>query len=226
MEAGLYVVATPIGNLGDITLRAIDTLRDCDLILAEDTRHTRRLLNHLDIQTRLQSCHKFNEAARLESFTEEIRQGRALALVSDAGTPGISDPGSRLVAACRSEDLPVYAIPGSSSVTAAVSAAGLRSTAWIFGGFLPPKPGKRKKELLRYLETGLPVILMVSPYKLLKVLELLMETAPQKRLGAYKEITKKFEAFISGNAAQLHEHFSRGVVKGEYILILYDDDTP
>lgn len=208
-----------------MTLRAMETLRDCDLILAEDTRHTRKLLNHLEIQTPLQSCHKFNEAARLNGFLEQIRQGRVLALVSDAGTPGISDPGSRLVAACRREALPVHPIPGPCSVTAAVSAAGLTSKAWIFGGFLPPKPGKRKKELLQYLDTGLPVILMVSPYKLLKVLELLTEVCPQKHLGVCKELTKKFESYVSGSAKQMHEHFRQGEVRGEYILILFDEDT-
>lgn len=220
MEPALYIVATPIGNLEDITLRALSTLREADEVLAEDTRHSRKLFARHDLHTRLSAYHKFNEAARADQLVEAVRSGSSLALISDAGTPAIADPGARLVNRFRSEGLPVIPIPGPSAVAAAVSAAGLDSAIWFFGGFLPVKPGKRKKALERYFFFGTPIILFESPYKLQKLLELLLAMDPDCSIQLFRELTKKFETQESGSPHQILERIQIKPPRGEYTLIL------
>lgn len=224
MDTGLYLVATPIGNLGDITLRALETLKEANVVLAEDTRHSLKLFRHYEIQTPLKSYHKFNEAARADDIVRQLKEGAVIALISDAGTPAISDPGSRLVRRCREEGLNIFPIPGASSVTAAACMAGFKSDKWMFAGFLPPKPGKRKKELSQCLGSGMNCILMVSPYKVIRLIELVVELAPERKCALYREITKSFEEFIPGSPEELLASLQGKTPRGEFLLILYADD--
>lgn len=224
MEPGLYLVATPIGNLKDMTFRAVDVLSEADEILAEDTRHTGRLLQHYEIKTPMKSYHRFNEAARQDDIITRIQAGAVIALVSDAGTPAVSDPGSRLVRACRDQECRVVSIPGPSAVTCAVSLAGFDEGAWTFHGFLPAKPGKRRKALTALVESSSHSILFVSPYKLLRVLEALHELCPQRRCAVGRELTKRFEEFREGVPADLKFHYETGRIRGECVLILYKSE--
>ncbi len=223
MEPGLYVVATPIGNLEDMTLRGLDVLRGVSLIVAEDTRMTRRLLDRYEIRKPMLSCHKFNEASRLGDIASRIRQGEAVALVSDSGMPVVSDPGARLVRACRENGVPVTCLPGPSAVTTAVALAGLPSGAFLFGGFLPVKPGRREKSLRAWMASGVPVVLFESPHRLIKLLDLLETIAPDVRIFIGRELTKKFEEALEGTAAELKHAFAGRAVKGEIVVIVGSD---
>ncbi|MCX6996569.1 MAG: 16S rRNA (cytidine(1402)-2'-O)-methyltransferase, partial [Kiritimatiellaeota bacterium] len=178
MDAGLYIVGTPIGNLADITLRALATLKTAGLIIAEDTRHTHKLLERHGINTPLISSHKFNEASRVDLILSRIRAGAAVALVSDAGMPAVSDPGARTVAAVRAAGLPVTVIPGPSAVTSAVALSGCGGAGFLFEGFLPHKSGARRRRLGELAGCPQPVVLFESPYRLLKLLAELAELMP------------------------------------------------
>ncbi len=220
---GLYVVATPIGHLGDISARALSILRDAHAILAEDTRHTRKLLTRYDLHTPLISCHKFNEAQRTESVLQRLAEGQVLALVSDAGTPGISDPGTRVVAACRAAGYPVYAVPGPSALTAAVSLCGFAGDGFVFAGFLPVKSAARRRKLSEWLAYPLPVVLYESPYRAMKLLDELIELAPERTIFVGRELTKHYEQSLVGTATQIRAHFEGRSTKGEWVIVIADE---
>lgn len=221
MDAGLYIVGTPIGNLGDISLRALETLKEANLIVAEDTRHTRRLTERYEIGTRLMSCHKFNERQRAEQIIDRIRQGEAIAMVTDSGMPGISDPGARVVAQCREAGVPITAIPGPAAVTTAVALSGLGENGFIFAGFLPHKSGGRRRDLEKWKEADLPVFLYESPYRLLKLMDEIEEClGADRQVFVARELTKKFEELSSGTPAEIRACYGARAVKGECVVAI------
>lgn len=224
MEPGLYIVGTPIGNLQDITLRALDTLKGADVILAEDTRITRRLLDRHGIATPMLSYHKFNEAQRVDEILSRLRSGQKLALVTDAGMPGVSDPGSRVVSACRGNGLPVFVIPGPSAVTSAVALSGMASAGFVFAGFLPHKSGARKRRLAEVSGGDLPVVLYESPYRLLKLMDEIAEVLGQRKVFVARELTKHFEEGICGTPADISASFAKRAVKGELVVVIEPGD--
>lgn len=216
----LYLVATPIGNLGDITYRAVETLKRVCYILCEDTRHTHQLLHHYDITAQTRSFHRFNEVEREDAVIADLQQGLEIALVSDAGTPGIADPGSRLVERCVAAALPVTAIPGACAAVVALTSSGLDTNRFQFFGFLPRQTGQLRTtfaELLAYRGT---TICYESPHRLVETLQLLDELAPQRKLVVARELTKKFEQSCSGTAAQLLALWAERQVKGEIVLLI------
>lgn len=221
MDAGLYIVGTPIGNLGDISLRALETLKAVDLIVAEDTRHTRRLTNRYEITTHLMSCHKFNEIQRTEQLIERIHEGQAVAMVTDSGMPGISDPGSRVVALCRDSGISITAVPGPAAVTTAVALSGFGEKGFIFAGFLPHKSGGRKRDLEKWKTSDLPVVLYESPYRLLKLLGEIEEYLGADRIVFVgRELTKKFEELSVGTPGEIRAAYEGRTVKGECVAII------
>jgi 16S rRNA (cytidine1402-2'-O)-methyltransferase len=219
-ESGtLYVVATPIGNLGDITFRAIETLKKVSVILAEDTRQTKKLLNKYEIDTPMMSHHQYSRGRKMDRIFEELDQGQELAVVTDAGTPSISDPGSRLVEQARRAGHQVVPIPGPSAVTAALSAVGLGGDEFTFLGFLPHKKGRQTqmKELGGLVK---PVVLYESPHRLAKLLGELAEHYPKAQVCVAREITKKFEEFRVGTPAELLEWYQSHPPKGEVVAVI------
>ncbi len=220
MQSGLYIVGTPIGNLGDISPRALETLRDVAAILAEDTRHTRKLLTRFDLHTPLISCHGFNEARRIEPVLDRIRGGEAMALVTDSGMPGVSDPGSRVVSACREAGLPVYVVPGPSAVTSAIALCGFGGSGFVFEGFLPHKSGARVRRLGELLAVDMPVVLYESPHRFMKLLGELSELAPDREMFVGRELTKQFEESRWGIPAQVREAYEGRTVKGELVVVI------
>jgi len=216
----LYVVATPIGNLGDITLRALDVLRDVDLIAAEDTRHSGLLLKHFNIRKPLISYHEHNEAMRTAQLIERLRDGEKLALITDAGTPGLSDPGARIIRECIKCELPFTIVPGPSSILGALIGSGFSIEKFCFRGFLPVKSGQRERELRASAERKETTIFFESPYRLTKTLAASMEILPDRQLCIARELTKKFEEFRRGSASELHAHFQAHPAKGEIVLLI------
>ncbi len=225
LNPSLYLVATPIGNLADITLRALDTLRGCDSVACEDTRHSGRLLKHHEIKVPLLSLNEHNEARRIPEIIERLQQGKSVALISDAGTPTVSDPGQRLVQAVVTAGLRVEPIPGPSAPIAALSASGLATTPFYFGGFLPHKKGARSKELLVAAQRSCTSVYFESPYRLVDTLAMLATEQPDKRVVVAREITKRFEDFQRGTASFLLSHFQNRPPKGE-ICLLIEASTP
>ena len=220
----LYVVATPLGNLEDITLRAARILGQVDRILAEDTRRTKRLLNHLGHGTRMVSLHQHNELARLPAVLDWLGEGESLALVSDAGTPTISDPGFPLIRGIVEAGFRVVPIPGPSALATAVSAAGLATDRLYFLGFLPGRPGRRRRALAEALATPSTVVLYVSPYKLAKTLAMLVELAGEDRRACVcRELTKIHEEFDRGSLGELAARWADRKVKGEVTLLVEKD---
>jgi 16S rRNA (cytidine1402-2'-O)-methyltransferase len=217
----LYVVATPIGNLGDITLRALEILKDVDLIAAEDTRHSGILLKHYQIKKPLISYHEHNEAMRTAQLIERLAVGEKIALITDAGTPGLSDPGARLIRECIKRELPFTIIPGASSIATALVGSGFSSEKFFFGGFLPVKSGQRERELrvaaAAREETS---IYFESPYRLTKTLKTCGEIMPDRQLCVARELTKKFEEFRRGTPAELLIHYEAHPPKGEIVLVI------
>jgi len=221
MDAGLYIVGTPIGNLGDISFRALEMLKEADLIVAEDTRHTKRLTNRYEITTRLMSCHKFNEVQRAEQIIERIQNGEAVAMVTDSGMPGISDPGARVVAHCREAGVMITSVPGPAAVTTAVALSGLGEKGFIFAGFLPHKSGGRKRDLIKWAEADLPVVLYESPYRLIKLLGEIEEyLGAERQVFVGRELTKMFEELSSGTPAEIQARYEGRNVKGECVVII------
>ncbi len=216
----LYLVATPIGNLSDMTFRAVEVLKSCDYILCEDTRHSRILINHYNIATPLKSYHKFNEAAKENEVIQDLKENKSIALISDAGTPGISDPGQRLVEKCVKEHIRTIPIPGPCAAIAALSCSGLESDRFQFIGFLPKQQKALKlllHDLLTYPGT---TICYESPHRLLALLELFHQMAPQKTVVVARELTKKFEELAQGLPQDLLQHFSALPVKGEIVVMI------
>jgi 16S rRNA (cytidine1402-2'-O)-methyltransferase len=221
----LYLVATPIGNLEDITLRAIRTLRECDLIAAEDTRRTGQLLKHLGISKPMLSYFQFNEARRSEQIIERLKQGQKVALVSDAGTPGISDPGERVVRAALDAGLRVEAVPGPSALVAALTVSGLPTDEVHFIGFLPHKSGQRRKRLEFLTNVPGTIVIYESPYRIEKLLTELAEIYPARQIVLGRELTKKFEEFLRGTAGELLAVARGRTLKGEFVVLIGPDQA-
>jgi 16S rRNA (cytidine1402-2'-O)-methyltransferase len=220
----LYLVATPIGNLEDITLRALRTLRECDLIAAEDTRHSGQLLKHFGISKLMLSYFQFNEAKRSEEIIQRLTRGEKIALITDAGSPGISDPGERVVKAALSAGLRVESVPGPSALIAALTASGLPTGEFHFIGFLPHKSGQRRKQLERLREFSGTLALYESPYRIAKLLAELNEVFPQRQVVLGREITKKFEEFLRGTPAELMAILEKRSLKGEFVVLIAGSD--
>jgi 16S rRNA (cytidine1402-2'-O)-methyltransferase len=216
----LYVVATPIGNLGDITLRAVEALKSADVIAAEDTRHSGLLLKHLEIKKPFVSYHEHNEAARTLQLVERLARGENIALITDAGTPGLSDPGLRLIRECIKRELPFTIIPGASSILTALVGSGFSTEKFFFGGFLPVKPGQRERELQAAAERDETAIFFESPYRLTKTLTACIDVMPDRQLCVARELTKKFEEFRRGTASELLAHYQAHPPKGEIVLVI------
>lgn len=216
----LTVVPTPIGNLQDITLRALQALREADLVAAEDTRHSGVLLLHHGIKKPMLSLHEHNEASRTVTLVEEIAAGKSIALVTDAGMPGVSDPGFRLIRACRERGLSVTVLPGPSAVLTALVGSGYPSNAFYFGGFLPVKGGRRRSELERAASRRETSIYFESPHRLIKSLDVLAEIAPDANVCIARELTKKFEEYRRGTPAELRAHYQACRPKGEITVVI------
>jgi len=216
----LYVVATPIGNLGDITVRALEVLKSVDVVAAEDTRHSGMLLKHFEIKKPLLSYHEHNEAMRTAQLVERLAADENVALITDAGTPALSDPGARLIRACIERGLPLTIIPGPSSILAALVGSGFSTERFYFGGFLPVKSGQRERELRATAERGETTIFFESPYRLTKTLAVCTGIIPDRQLCVARELTKKFEEFRHGIASELLAHYEAHPPKGEIVLVI------
>ncbi|HMP67602.1 MAG TPA: 16S rRNA (cytidine(1402)-2'-O)-methyltransferase [Candidatus Paceibacterota bacterium] len=228
----LYIVATPIGNLEDITLRAIRVLAEVDFILAEDTRNTRKLLNHLEIKTPTISFHEHSRENDYEKIFQLLRDGKKLALVTDAGTPAISDPGSKLVARIQEmivsgelSDIKVISIPGPSSLTAAISIAGIKKTSFYFAGFSPHKKGRETffKNLSEKIDDETFFVFFESPHRIMKAIESLKKFSPDKNVVIVKEVSKIFEEVFAGKPAELAQIFQANPdkLRGEFVIMVY-----
>jgi len=226
MTGVLYIVATPIGNLDDISLRAIATLNAVDLIAAEDTRHSKYLLNHLGIETPMISCHEHNEKSRSVVLLEELAAGTNVALISDAGTPLISDPGYRLVVAAQQAGIPVSPIPGANSAIAALSAAGLPTQNFHFCGFLSSRSKERGLQLRALREIPVTLVLFESSHRIERLMQQLVQVFPEKQCVIAKELTKLHENFMRGSAAELLTRLKDDSVlsKGEFVVLIDNSD--
>jgi 16S rRNA (cytidine1402-2'-O)-methyltransferase len=222
LAPGLYLVATPIGNLEDITLRALRILKEADLIACEDTRQSQKLLNHFGIATRTTSYHEHNEAAKAKELVGELERGARIALITDAGMPGISDPGYRVVALAVERGMPVIPIPGASAVLSALAASGLPTDAFEFHGFLPAKQGQRRKDLENIRNAKSTQIFYEAPHRVLEALQDIVEIlGGERKIVLAREITKLHEEFLRGPAAQVLQTLNeRGGVKGEIVLLI------
>ena len=221
MVGTLYIVATPIGNLEDLSYRAVRVLKEADRIACEDTRHTRRLLEHYGIDRPLVSYHEHNEKERTAELLRELEEGRNVALVSDAGTPLIADPGYRIVHAARERGIPVSPIPGASAIMAALSAGGLATDAFVFGGFLPSKAGARKRVLEMWQSVEATVIFYEAPHRAVETLRAIAEMDNARRVVVARELTKIHEEFLEGTAASIAETLeARPAIKGEFTILI------
>jgi 16S rRNA (cytidine1402-2'-O)-methyltransferase len=216
----LFVIGTPIGNLQDITVRAVEALRAADVIAAEDTRHSSILLRHLDIRKPLVSYHQHNEAMRSAELAERLAAGATVALITDAGMPSLSDPGARLIRKCIEANLPFTVIPGPSAILTAVVGSGFPAERFSFRGFLPVKSGQRERELRLAAESNDTWVFFESPYRLNKTLLVCSELMPDRRLCVARELTKKFEEFRRGRPKELLEHYQAHPPKGEITLVI------
>jgi 16S rRNA (cytidine1402-2'-O)-methyltransferase len=225
MSGQLFVVATPIGNLGDITRRAIETLRSADLIICEDTRRTENLLRYLGFQKTLMRYDDHVHVRVCTAILKKLDDGKNIALVTDAGTPGISDPGARLVSEAIKKGFSVVPIPGPSSPIAALSASGIMGDGFVFLGFLPRKKGPATRVLREAMGLGKTVVVMESPFRASATVELVADINPQVRLIVARELTKMHEEFIRGDATQVKEQLKSRPLKGESIILI-DPNTP
>ena len=216
----LYLVATPIGNLGDISARALEVLRSVDLVAAEDTRHSGHLLRHFEIKARLVSYHAHNEARRTAELLVDLQAGRSVAVITDAGLPAISDPGHRLLRACIAQQLPYTVIPGASAVLTALVGSGFSTERFLFGGFLPVKSGGREREITAAGARAETTIFFESPHRILKTLEACNRLIPERMLCVARELTKQFEEYRRGLAGELLAHYTAHPAKGEIALVI------
>ncbi len=220
MPGLLYIVATPIGNLEDITLRAVRILREVDVIAAEDTRHTRKLLAHLDIHTLLTSFHAHSGTARLERILQILEEGKSVALVTDAGTPGIADPGQPLIAAAVEKEIPVIPLPGPTAAAAAVSVAGFPGSMFCFLGFLPGRSSRRKRLLESVADLPFTLVIYASPYRMLEDLETCLTCLGDREVVVARELTKVHEEILRGTIAETIAHFTDVQPRGEFTLVV------
>ncbi len=220
----LYLVATPIGNLEDITLRALRVLKECDVVAAEDTRRSGQLLKHFGLSKPLLSYFQFNEARRTEEIIERLRRGEKVALVTDAGSPGISDPGGRVVKAAIAAGFRVEAVPGACALVAGLTASGLPTDEFHFIGFLPHKSGQRRNKLETLKAFEGTLVLYESPYRIEKVLGELIEVFPERQVVLGRELTKKFEEFLRGKPADLLALTKTRSLKGEFVLMIAPEE--
>ncbi|MBN2097838.1 MAG: 16S rRNA (cytidine(1402)-2'-O)-methyltransferase [Candidatus Omnitrophica bacterium] len=216
----LYIVATPIGNLKDITLRALETLQAVDLIAAEDTRHTRNLLTHYNIHTPLTSYFEHNKLSKGSYLVRLLQQGKHIALVTDSGTPGISDPGYRLIQLALENDIAITAIPGACALINALVLSGLPSDSFSFEGYLPVKSGARKRSLTVIAKEERTVIFYESPHRLLKSLKDILQVLGERDIIIARELTKKFEEIQRGSPEALLAHFTEHPPRGEFVILI------
>ena len=220
----LYVVSTPIGNLGDITLRALEALKSADVVAAEDTRHSGMLLKHFEIAKPLLSYHEHNEAMRTAQLTERLAAGDTVVLITDAGLPGISDPGMRLIRECIKQNLPFTIVPGASAILTALVGSGFSTEKFFFGGFLPPKSGGRERDLRAAATREETSVFFESPHRLTKTLAVCAEIMPDRPVCVARELTKKFEEFRRGTPAELLVHYEAKPPKGEIVFLISGSD--
>ncbi len=215
----LYIVSTPIGNLEDITLRALRTLKEVDYIAAEDTRHSRILLDKYEIKTQMLSYHSYSSDAKVQKLVGLLKEGKTVALISDAGTPGISDPAYTLIKSALEEKIQIVPIPGASSLLAAIVTTGLPMNQFLYLGFIPVKKGRQTllKELAEEKRT---IIIFESPHRLLKTLSQLSEYLPDRRIAICREMTKLHEEIFRGTIEEAIEHFTNKKPKGEFVLVI------
>ena len=218
MTGTLYLVATPIGNLEDITIRAINTLKSVDIIAAEDTRHTLKLLNHLEISKPLISCYKENEKMKSDTIIEKLKQGKNIALVSDAGTPAISDPGEEIVHSCIKENISIVPIPGPCALISGLICSGISSKEFCFIGFLPVNKNEKSKKLSSLYDIDKTLIFYEAPHKLISTLNAIKEVLGNRRIALARELTKIHESFVYGNIDDVLSNLSES--KGEYVIIV------
>lgn len=216
----LFLVATPIGNLGDITHRALETLRLVDVIAAEDTRHSLNLLRHFGIEKPLISYHQHNEASRTAELIEQLAAGRRVAVITDAGMPGVSDPGHRLLRACQARGVPYTIIPGPSAVLTALIGSGFAADEFYYGGFLPVKSGGRERDLLLAASRPVTSVFFESPHRILKTLAVCALHFPDRELCVARELTKTFEEYRRGTGPVLVAHYTAHPAKGEIVLVI------
>lgn len=216
----LYIVSTPIGNLKDITLRALETLKSVDLIAAEDTRHTKNLLDAYEIKKPLTSFFEHNEDQKAGRLIAMLKEGKNIALVSDAGTPGINDPGYVLIRAAKENNVPMTVIPGPCAAIAALTLSGLPTHEFSFEGFLPVKSGGRRKKLEEICASGCTTIFYESPHRILKTLTEIADVAPEVQVVCARELTKMFEEARQGTAKELLQHFTAHPPKGEFVVLI------
>mgnify|MGYP001497408261 FL=1 len=219
----LFVVATPIGNLQDISFRAVETLKKVNCIFAEDTRTSKKLINHYDIDTKLYSYHDHSSEKEIARLLDILKDHKDVALISDAGTPTISDPGYSLIRQCINEGIDIIPIPGASALTAAISASGLPSDAFAFIGFLPTKKG-RKKKISSLENLDMTIVLFESPHRLIKTLNQLKEALGERPIVVARELTKLYEEIIRGNFSSAIEFFEAKKIKGEIVIMIGKND--
>lgn len=215
----LFIVSTPIGNLKDITLRALETLKDVDFVVCEDTRVTGNLLRHYEISKELISLNAFNESQKLYSVIQKILEGKNAALVTDSGTPTISDPGSRLISEAIKNNIELIAVPGASAVIAALSISGLPTDSFVFEGFIPQKKGRQKK-LQQLANEERTIVLYESVYRIEKLVDELNEYMPERFIVVCRELTKKFEECWRGYPKDIKEQLPAKVIKGEFVIVI------
>lgn len=220
MPGTLYLCATPIGNLQDMTPRVVETLRMVDVIAAEDTRNSIKLLNHFDIHTSMTSYHEYNKVEKAGQLAEQLRAGKNIALITDAGTPAISDPGEVLVKLCQQEGIPVTSLPGPSACITALTLSGLPTRRFCFEGFLPGEKKERREILEELAAESRTIILYEAPHHLVRTLEELREALGERRLTLCRELTKKFETVMPTTLGQALEYYKAQEPRGEYVLVL------
>ncbi len=224
--AALYVVATPIGNLQDITLRALEVLGSVDLVVAEDTRRTRKLLSHYGIHAPLESYHGDSGPKKAQRILRKLQQGKSVALLSDSGTPGVSDPGAELVALCHQQGIKVVPIPGPSAATAAFSVAGISAAGFIFAGYPPRKQSERHQFLREMSQGSLPVVFYESPQRIVATLQDLAQICPQRRVLIARELTKMYEELVGDTVEEIARRLSSQQPRGEFTVVLAPDTEP
>ena len=224
INGGLYLCATPIGNLGDMTIRTLETLKKADIIAAEDTRNTLRLLNHFEIKATLTSYHEHNKYEKAEYLIKEMLEGKSVAMVTDAGTPAISDPGEVLVKRCIEENIPVTSLPGACALITALTVSGLSTKSFVFEGFLPSDKRERLKTLKRLENETRTVILYEAPHRIKKTVVLLNEKLGNRRISLCRELTKIHEEVLRTDLSSACEYFEDNTPKGEYVIVIEGRD--